>query len=195
MIRYSSELARKTVHVSSLAIPVALYLAPIELSRPVLAAATLLTLLVEVVRLHVPQFRAIFYFLFGRIIREHERFNLLGSTYLLLAALLCVYAFSKPIAVVALGYLIVGDTAAALVGRRWGRTKILDKSLEGALACFFSCVAVGWIYPGPEVTWPMIWVGSAVATIFELLPIPLDDNLRMSLSAGFAMTLVAQGGF
>lgn len=190
MIRYTSELVRKGVHVSSLAIPIGLYFAPISVSRPVLAILTLLTITVEVVRLHVPQFRAVFYLLFGRLLREHERFNLLGSTYLLIAALLCIYSFEKGIAVVALGFLIVGDTVAALVGRRWGRIRILDKSLEGSLSCFVACLLVGWVYPGNDVSWTMIVVGAFTATLFELLPIPLDDNLRMSLSAGFAMSLV-----
>ena len=32
--------------------------------------------------------------------------------------------------------------------------------------------------------------GVAIATIFELAPVPMDDNLRIPLSAGFAMTLL-----
>jgi dolichol kinase len=190
VIRYAGELTRKSIHVASLAIPVALYWLPENVSRPILLALTLVTLAVDVVRLHVPQVRTLFYFLFGRIIRDHERFNLLGSTYLLMAALLCMYAFPKPVAVVAIAFVVVGDAVAALVGRRWGRVRILDKSLEGSLACFAACVLIGRIYPGDAITWPMTLVGALVATLFELLPIPLDDNLRMSLSAGFAMTLL-----
>ena len=86
--------------------------------------------------------------------------------------------------------MVVGDTVAALVGRRWGRIRLLDKSLEGSLGCFFACLIVGWVYPGTDVTWPMIVVGAFTATLFEFLPIPMDDNLRMSLSAGFAMSLL-----
>jgi dolichol kinase len=36
----------------------------------------------------------------------------------------------------------------------------------------------------------MTLAGAFVATLFELLPIPLDDNLRIPLSAGFAMMLL-----
>lgn len=190
MIRYTSEIARKAIHIASLAIPIGLYFTPIEVAKRVVLVLTLVTLAGDVVRLHVPWFRTVFYFLFGRLLRDHERFNLLGSTYLFMAALLCIHMFPKPIAVVALGFVVVGDATAALVGRRWGRIKILDKSLEGSLGCFFACVLIGWIYPGPEMTWPMVLVGAFVATLFELLPIPLDDNLRMSLSAGFAMGLM-----
>ncbi len=190
MIRYSNELVRKAIHISSAAIPVALYFTPLEISRLVLPWATLVTLAVEMLRLHVPQFRAVFYFAFGRLLREHERFDLLGSTYLLIAALLCIYAFEKDVAVLALSFVIAGDAVAALVGRRFGRIKILDKSLEGSLACFAACLAIARLYPSPEIGWTVSLAGALTATLFELLPIPLDDNVRMSISAGFAMTLI-----
>lgn len=201
-MRYGSELIRKTIHVSSLALPIGLCLAPLELSKPIMVAVTLATVLVDAVRLYEPHFRRLFWFLFGRILREHERHNLLGSTFLLIAALISIFAFPKPVAVVALGFLVVGDTVAALVGKRWGRHKILDKSLEGSLACLAACILVGAIYrlypgsplpgahlTGLELSWIKIAVGALVATLFELLPLPLDDNLRIPLSAGFAMFL------
>jgi dolichol kinase len=189
-MRYSNELIRKAIHFASLTIPIALFLLPAYISQPLMLVLVLLVLSIDVIRLHEPHVRKYFYFFLGRILREHERFNLLGSTYLLISSLICIWAFPKAVAVLAIAYLVVGDTMAALVGRRIGRTRILDKSLEGSLAMFFSCVIIGWIYPGPEVTWPMILVGSLVATLFELLPIPLDDNMRIPLAAGFAMTLV-----
>ena len=189
-MRYGSEMVRKTIHFLSLAVPAGLYLLPEVAGRMVMLVLALLMLAVDVVRLQVASVRRIFYFVFGKILREHERFNLLGSTYLLLSALVCSYAFPKPIAVASLAFLIVGDTMAALIGRRWGRIRILDKSLEGSLACLISCLAIGWLYPGSELSLKMVVVGSVVATLSELLPIPLDDNMRIPLAAGFAMTLV-----
>ena len=79
---------------------------------------------------------------------------------------------------------------AAIVGRSFGRVRVFGKTLEGSLACFGACVLVSLLYPGDPFTWRMILGGALVATLFELLPIPLDDNLRISLSAGFAMTLL-----
>lgn len=189
-MRYSSELARKTIHLSSLSIPLLLFWLPQETGRQIILIAALVMLAIDVVRLQVARVRTVFYFLFGRILREHERFNLLGSTYVLLAALICDYAFVKPVAVTSLGFLVVGDTMAALVGRRWGRIRILDKSLEGTLACLVSCLAIGYLYPGDDLRPLAIWAGAITATLFELLPIPLDDNMRIPLAAGFAMTLI-----
>ena len=99
-----------------------------------------------------------------------------------------MYAFSKPVAVAALSFLIVGDTVAALVGRAIGRVRIFGKTLEGSLACFAACLVIGWVIP--ELTWGVTVVGALMATLIELLPIPLDDNLRIPLASGFAITLM-----
>ncbi len=189
-MRYGSELVRKAIHVASLAIPIGLYLAPVAASRRALLLLSATVLMVDVVRLYEPHVRTVFYLLLGRIVREHERFNLLGSTYLLLSSLVCIYAFSKHVAVASLSFLVVGDSMAALIGRRWGRIRILDKTLEGSLACLVSCLLIGWFYPGHVLTPLMIVAGAVVATLFELLPIPLDDNVRIPLAAGFAMTIL-----
>jgi dolichol kinase len=189
-MRYGSEMVRKSIHFLSLAVPVALYLLPEDTGRTWVLAMALFVLTLDVVRLQVPRVRTVFYFVFGRILRDHERFNLLGSTYLLLSALICAHAFPKSIAVLALSFLVVGDTMAALIGRRWGRIKILDKSLEGSLACLGSCMIIGYLYPGDDVSRTAMWVGAVAATLSELLPIPLDDNMRIPLAAGFAMLLV-----
>ena len=192
-MRYGSEMVRKAIHFASLAVPIGLYLLPRDLGRTVILICALLMLTLDVVRLQITPARTVFYYIFGRIVRDHERFNLLGSTYVFLAALICAYAFQKDVAVAALAYLVIGDTMAALVGRRWGRVRILDKSLEGALACFGSCLVAGLVLRalGGELSATMIWVGAFVATLIEFLPIPLDDNMRIPLAAGFAMTLVA----
>ncbi len=81
---------------------------------------TILALAVDVIRLHEPRVRTFFFYLFGKLVRDHERFNLLGSTYILLAALICSYAFDRPIAIASMAFLILGDAAAAIVGRAVG---------------------------------------------------------------------------
>ena len=38
--------------------------------------------------------------------------------------------------------------------------------------------------------WGMLLTGALVASLVELLPIPLDDNLGITLFAGYAMKLL-----
>lgn len=186
----ASELKRKAIHLASLVIPVGYYLSPDSWHRDwerALLASVIVSLAIEVFRLNHPRTRNLFRHFFGELLRNHEEASLLGSTYLLIACLLSIHLFPKPIAVLALCFLIVGDTVAAIVGKSAGRIKIFGKTLEGSLACLLICFGITLFLP--EVPFHVAIVGALVATIFELLPIPLDDNFRIPLSAGFAMEL------
>ena len=186
----ASELKRKAIHLASLVIPVGYYLSPDSWHRDwerALLASVIVSLAIEVFRLNHPRTRNLFRHFFGELIRNHEEASLLGSTYLLIACLLSIHLFPKPIAVLALCFLIVGDTVAAIVGKSVGRIRIFGKTLEGSLACLAICFGITLFLP--EVPFHVAIVGAVVATIFELLPIPLDDNFRIPLSAGFAMEL------
>mgnify|MGYP006951090853 CR=1 FL=1 len=183
-----SELKRKAIHLASFSIPLGYYLTPDAWQRDwerALLAAVILSLAIEVFRLnHLPT-RNLFRHFFGELLRNHEEASLLGSTYLLIACLLSIHLFPKPIAALALSFLIVGDTMAAIVGKWLGRVRIFDKTLEGSLACLLTCYGLTLLVP--EIPFQVAIVGALTATIFELLPIPLDDNFRIPLSAGFAM--------
>lgn len=186
----ASELKRKAIHLASLVIPIGYYLSPDSWHRDwerALLASVIVSLAIEVFRLNHPRTRNLFRHFFGELIRNHEDASLLGSTYLLIACLLSIHLFPKPIAVLALCFLIVGDTVAAIVGKSVGRIRIFGKTLEGSLACLVICFGITLFLP--EVPFHVAIVGALVATMFELLPIPLDDNFRIPLSAGFAMEL------
>ena len=187
----AAELKRKSIHLSSIAIPIAYYVTPDSLQpvfERVLLALVIVSLAIEVFRLNHPRTRHIFRHFFGELIRNHEEVSLLGSTYLLIACLLTIHLFPKPIAVLALSFLILGDTVAAIVGKSIGRIGLFGKTLEGSLACFLVCFALTRAIP--EIPVHVALVGAVVATVFELLPVPLDDNFRIPLSAGFAMELL-----
>jgi dolichol kinase len=124
------------------------------------------------------------YFL-GTVLREEERDTLMGSTYFLFSSILVILFFPKPIAIVSLLILILSDTAAALVGKVVGRIRIFGKTLEGSLAFFFTSLIIVWVYPGLDCFWGSL--AALGATLIELLPIRLDDNLTIPLVAGAIM--------
>lgn len=191
-MHFASEIKRKSIHLTSLAIPLGYYLTPDSWMRTwerFLLALVIVSLAVEVFRLNHPRTRNAFRHFFGELLRNHEEASLLGSTYLLIACLLTIHLFPKPVAVLALAFLILGDTVAAIVGKSVGRIRLIGgKTLEGSIACFVVCFGLTLLMPG--VPAPVGLVGALVATVFELLPIPLDDNFRIPLSAGFAMELL-----
>ena len=191
-MHFASEIKRKSIHLASLAIPIGYYLTPdswMRIWERALLASVILSLAIEVFRLNHPRTRHVFRHFFGELLRNHEDASLLGSTYLLIACLLTIHLFPKPVAVLALLFLILGDTVAAVVGKSVGRFRLIGgKTLEGSIACFLVCFGLTLLMPGVP---PFVGlVGALTATVFELLPIPLDDNFRIPLSAGFAMELL-----
>jgi len=186
-----SEFQRKAIHLSFLALPLAyLYGWPKPVIRDLLLGMVVVAFGIELLRLNEPRVRMFFRQFFGNLIRRHEKRALLGSTYMLIAALISVELFSKPVCVAALGCLILGDAAASLVGKTWGRTHPFGskKSLEGSLACLV--VSFAFVFGVVHLPWPIALAGAAAGTLFELLPLPLDDNFAIPLSAGFVMKLL-----
>ncbi len=193
-----TEAQRKAIHISFIVLPLALLYEWLPWPRGkvewrwLLIGLTLAAIAIDVIRIHDHRVRRFFIRFFGELIREHERFNLLGSTYLLIAALLAVEMFPPPVAAAALGFTILGDGVAALVGRGWGRTRFFKKSFEGAAGGLAACL--GWaafLATTGVLPWSVVLVGALVASLVELLPIPLDDNLGITLFAGYAMKLLS----
>lgn len=182
---FLSELNRKLVHLASLSIPIGIQVVGKDICLKILFFLTVLFLSIEILRMvHRPTSK-IFYTLFGPILRRKERFTLTGSTTLLMSSLVCVFIFPRHVAVAALCFLIVGDTMAALVGKTYGRIKVFRKTIEGSLACLATCVIVVFVVPDLKTAAGLI--GAMVATVVELLPIPLDDNFLIPILSGAAM--------
>jgi dolichol kinase len=91
-------------------------------------------------------------------------------------------------------FLTFGDVTAVLVGKKYGKHKIFSpKSLEGSLAFFVMVIMVGVIlkklcFPA-VLTNTAIWYGALAATLVEMLPISLDDNLTVPIITGFILQM------
>lgn len=147
-----------------------------------------IAVIVELLKWVSESFRNLFFSFFEFILRRHERKGAItGATYYIISTFLCIVLFDKHIAIVSIFFIVLGDTAAALVGKAWGRIKLIgSKSLEGSAACFIVCavISVFWIDPVVGLT------GAFVATLAELLPLRLDDNLTVPLISGAVMQVM-----
>jgi dolichol kinase len=124
-------------------------------------------------------------YFFNRVLREEEKRNLMGSTYFLFSSILTILFFPKSIAIVSLLILILSDTAGALVGKWIGKVSIFGKTLEGSMAFFLSSLLIVWSYPQLDR-----FSGSLAAlgaTLIEILPTKVDDNLTIPIVAGAIM--------
>jgi glycerol-3-phosphate acyltransferase PlsY len=199
--QWLSEAHRKAIHLACIVLPLALLYEWTPWPRGkvewrwFLIGLTLAAIAIDVIRIHDRRVQQFFRHFFGELMREHESFTLLGSTYLLIAALLAVEMFPQRMAAAAVGFTVLGDGIAALVGKGWGRTRFFHKSLEGGIGGLAGCLAWAAFLAGTGVLpWNVVLVGALVASLVELLPIPLDDNLGMTLFAGYAMRLTWSPG-
>ena len=192
-----TEAQRKAIHIVSLILPLGLLFQWLSWPRGraqwrwFLIGCTLIAIVIDLLRIHEDRVRRFFRDFFGQMIRPHERFSLLGSTYLLIAALLAVEIFPRPIAAAALGFTVLGDSFAALVGKAWGRHRFFGKTFEGTAAGLIACLLWSWFLVATGfLTWPVALAGALVASLVEMLPIPLDDNLGITLFSGYVMKLL-----
>lgn len=136
------------------------------------------------------------------IAKEKERKNISGTTLFVASVLLSIFFFSKPIAMLSIIFLIVGDAAATLIGTKFGRIILFKgKSFEGSFACFIVCLFLGVLLttlfePFFGINLLIIFSGAVAATLAELITIKLgrlviEDNLTMALAAGLVMSFVA----
>ena len=194
-IQYRDELFRKLIHLISLSIPIVYYFITEESAAIILGILAALALIIDWGRYLHPEIGKIFYKIFGFLLREHEldhkKKNLNGATYVLISALVSVLIFPKIIFISAFSILIISDSAAALVGRKFGKHKFLSKSFEGTLTFFISaCIVilftpkVGGFLEEYLIGFFAAFVGAIVENIsFQLV----DDNLSIPLSVGFTM--------
>jgi dolichol kinase len=183
---FRRELHRKRIHLATALVPAAAWVLPRGVVIALLVVAVAVALAIEWARRTVRWARYQFLRRTRTMLREHERRGMAGATYMAIAYLLALIVFPLLVAVAAMLYNALGDSAAAIVGRRWGRHRTSwGKSWEGAAAALVVNLAVGWALPGVPLL--AVLLGAAAATLLEFLPLPLDDNLRITLGGGLAL--------
>lgn len=193
-IEYKAEIARKCIHLTSLSIPIIYYFIERDVALQLLVPITFAFLIVDLLRYYHKPTAELFYKIFRFMLRKHEqdekKKRLNGATNVLIAATLCIIIFPKLIVLTAFTILIVSDTFAALIGRKFGRKKFMRKSVEGSAAFFLFALFVIAFTPKVEysVTEYLIGILAAiVGTVVEASSWSIDDNLSIPLSVGVVM--------
>lgn len=199
---YQSEVRRKAFHLFGLVIPLGYLFFPAEgQAKAILAGAMIFGVFIDICRLNEPRLWSFLDGMIGAVMRPHEKTGLLGSTCLLIASTMTVLIFPKAVAVSALVLLVAGDTAAALVGKRWGRVKVFGgKTLEGTLgflvvglALVEGVAVVAARLPeaggGDGLTPQAAAIGALVGALVEAVPFPIDDNFAIPIISGVSMVL------
>lgn len=158
-------------------------------------------LVVETVRLRVPSLNDRVVRLWGPLMRSCEVDRYTGTPYYIAAAIIAIGIFPKPIAVLAIAFLAVGDPIASFFGILYGDRSVRfsnGKSLIGTAAGCLACFGVGlfllhgmndWfaMHLSSNQIWSLAVIGALAGGGAELLPMEVDDNFAIPVVSGFAL--------
>ena len=190
MLLRKEEIKRKIIHLGNSVIPLSYYFFIQDRITMVwiLFSITICFVSVDYFRYHIGWIQKWFGIFFSPMLRKHElEGNLPGATWAFIGGTTSVFLFEKDIAVLSLLFMSVGDTAAALIGQRYGKIKIGKKSVEGFAGGLISCIFISIFFP--SVIWINRISGSLAASLIELSPLPIDDNLMIPIVSGGVMAL------
>lgn len=195
---YSGELYRKALHLLALVLPAGV----VVLGKPqalwILIPLALLALSLDVLRVRWAWLNRAIDRGFGWMMRNEERppvgspIRVNGASWVLTSIALLTLLFPVDVAVVCFVVFMLGDAAAALVGRGMGRVHWSgsERTVEGTMAFLVvgmgSAVALAAPFvPFAPFAFPlwMLGVTVVVAAVLETLPLAINDNLTAPLGA------------
>lgn len=199
-ISYRQEILRKLIHLSSLWMAAVQMFFPKQVLLILFGGLLLANVLVEYCFYKRWPVFSLYGKFFGKMLRAKEtdgRFRLSGGPYVLAGAFLATLFFTAEIAMISLSVMLIGDAAAALIGKKWGRRKINSgtKSVEGSLAFLFCGFIVSaflsWHLGVEPRTFFLGFPGVLLAMFAEIYEkqIRIDDNIAPVLCVGFVMSL------
>jgi diacylglycerol kinase (CTP) len=153
--------------------------------------------LIDFVRNKVPLINKIVIRVIGPLMRRSERDGVSGLPFYALGISLSLFFFSRDIAIVSTMFLVISDPLSSFFGVLYGKDKLLpNKSLQGAVAGFFTCYLITLFYAMNTTTLGShLLVFSIVAGVIgaasELVSaFNIDDNLTIPVLSGLGLTLL-----
>lgn len=186
-----SDVFREIIHMGSFLIPLLCQF--LNINRYVIAVAILVTTVVyafsELARktsVGLPLFITIT----NRAATGEEKWGFAASPIFFAFGIALPLVFCPPqIGFAAITVLTLGDGTAKIVGKRLGRRVLpynKTKQLEGTLAGILVSATASFLFVTPF----RATVASMISMAVESLPLPIDDNIAIPLTAGLVLTII-----
>ena len=188
-IPYKREMIRKIVHIALSLTVFSLLIWNPQTIKILFLILTVIYILIDYLRLKIAPLGLLYKRLFGLMVRNEEASRLSGASYAFIGASVTILLFDTITAISAILILVMSDAMAAIIGRRFGATRMGQKSLEGSFTFFLVTFLILYFYTGLIV--PFSIGISFICTILELImPRRLNDNLVIPITAGLLITLL-----
>tara|TARA_Y100001968_G_scaffold87766_1_gene78787 strand:+ start:284 stop:904 length:621 start_codon:yes stop_codon:yes gene_type:complete len=186
-LNYTNEFLRKLIHLFDSIIPLSLFIIDRSTLLLILTPITIIFIFLDFTRHHISFISRIYLLFFDRVTRniEKKKNHVTGATYYLLGCLITVYFFDN-ISIIMASLLImsISDSCAALIGLKYGKTKIYNnKTLEGSFAFLISTIIILSLFVPDLSLFELSFIAISV-TFVELISFyKMNDNLTIPISA------------
>ena len=135
--------------------------------------------------------------LMGPLMRRSEKDGMSGFPFYALGVSLALFFYSRNIAILSVMFLVFSDPLSSFFGVLYGKDKIMpNKSLQGAVAGFFTCYLITLFYTMNHATLGnhilvFAVVAGLIGALSELVSaFNVDDNLTIPVLSGLGMTVL-----
>ena len=188
ILYFKYELYRKFIHLSSSTIAFLLYIFGKDSFLPFIVVLSFFLVLMDFLKRHVPFLYKIYNTIFATVTRPNEKNKLSGASWVFIGSVITIFLFEENIAIIALLVMSVSDSMAAIIGLKYGETKIINKSLEGTLAFIISTSII--IVLLSPATFIIKLSAIIFSTIVELISSPkFNDNLTIPIVTAFILSI------
>ena len=153
----------------------------------------------EIGRRIMPKLNDFLMGLMGKLAHPHEAWRVNSATWYATACVILSLMWNLPVASLGIAVLGFADPAAAIIGRRYGRIKLVNgRTLEGTatFVAVGTLVAVPWLAlvwgMDPGLALKLGFFGALAGGVAELFSRRVDDNLSIPVAASL-VALVLMG--
>jgi dolichol kinase/phosphoserine phosphatase len=184
-----NDLTRESIHALGFFVPVLAGLVGVYPMALMICVVSVLYLISELSRMNRKNLPVISV-ITRNAVSQAERYEFAAAPlYFAIGILLTLLLFPAPLNGAAIAIFTLGDSTASLFGGLISKKPLpfnKGKTVEGSLAGFFFAFLAGTFFVSPVLA----LIGAAVAMAIESLPLPVNDNILIPLSAGLALLLL-----
>lgn len=186
------EVIRQLIHMSGVLIPLAVILLKLDLNLVIIALVLFIIVYVssEYLRVYKKIKIPIISDVVENAIRQEEKMALTSAYYLgamvLLFLLVRFNICSIEVAGASIAVLGLGDGVSTLIGKHFGKTRNpinQKKSIEGSISGIIAASLGAAVF----IAFPLAITGALIGMFVEMLPINLNDNFTVPISAAAGM--------
>ena len=192
LLNYRQEIYRKLIHLSSSCIPFMLWYFGKDTFQPWIISCAIILPILDYGRRHNKFLYRIYSDLFITFTRPIEQGILSGASWVIIGAAVTIFIFNENTAIIGLLVLSIADSAAAIVGIKFGKTQLFSKSLEGSTAFFITATII--VFSLSSAAAYVNFIAVIAATVVELFSTPrINDNLLIPMVLALILTIGGVG--